>query len=142
MLQSKIGRNFLLCFLLLNGLLVAAFIYGAWQRPDFLSVFLPGKFGPAIAPDMNGNILMLAVILLVNALLFVTFGIGGTWHAMWAGLRVSPKRLRWLLHERVGLASDISGVVAAAIQEEEKAEIHYLDQARGLLATGIVLFAV
>lgn len=142
MLQSKIGRNFLVCFLALNVLIVAPFIYGALQRPDLLSAFFPGKFGPGLAPELTGNLLVLAVLLLLNALLFLTFGIGGTWHALWAGLRVSPRKMRWLLHERAGLANDIAGVVAAAIQEEEKAEIHYLDQARGLLATGIVLFAL
>ncbi|HWA92102.1 MAG TPA: hypothetical protein VG889_18835 [Rhizomicrobium sp.] len=142
MLQSKIGRNFLFCFLLLNAVLLVPFAYGVLQRPDILSMVLPGKFAPGLAPDLTGNLLVLSVVLLLNALLFVTFGIGGTWHAMWAGLRVSPRKMRWLLHERVGLAADISGVVAAAIQEEEKAEIHYLDQARGLLFTGIVLFAI
>lgn len=142
MLQSKIGRNFLVCFLALNVLIVAPFVYAALQRPDLLSAFLPGKFGPGLAPDLTGNLLVLAVLLLLNALLFLTFGIGGTWHTLWAGLRVSPRKMRWLLHERAGLASDIAGVVATAIQEEEKAEIHYLDQARGLLATGIFLFAL
>lgn len=142
MLQSKIGRNFILCFLLLNLLVTAPLVYAALQRPDLLTAWIPGKFGPGITADLTGNMLVLSVILLLNALLCLTFGIGGTWHALWAGLRVSPRKLRRFLHERTGLASDIAGVVAAAIQEEEKEEIVYLDRARGLLAVGIVLFAV
>jgi hypothetical protein len=142
MLQSKIGRNFFFCFLLLNLVLALPFVYLAWQRPDILSAFLPGQFGPGLTAEMTGNLLVLSVIVLLNALLLLTFGIGGTWHALWAGLRVSPRKLRRFLHERTGIANDIAGVVAAAIQEEEKEEIHYLDRARGLLFTGIVLFAV
>ncbi len=73
----------------------------------------------------------LALLLLGNAALFLIFGLGGTWHALWAGLRISPRKLRWLLHDRSGLASDISGVVAEAVQEEEKSELGYLGMARG-----------
>src|SRR6185312_4253041 len=98
--------------------------------------------GPGIAADLTGNMLVFAVVLLASALLCLTFGIGGAWHALWAGLRVSPRKLRRFLHERTGLASDIAGVVASAIQEEEKEEIVYLDRARGFLFVGIVLFAV
>lgn len=142
MLQSKIGRNFVLCFLLLNVLIVGPFVYALLQRPDLLSGVLPGKFGVGLAPDLTGNLLALAILLLLNALLLAIFGIGGTWHALWAGLRVSPRKIRWLLHDRAGLAGDIAGVVAAAVQEEEKAEIAYLDRARGFLFVGLVLFAV
>jgi len=142
MLQSKIGRNFVLCFLLLNILVIGPFVYALLQRPDLLSSVLPGKFAVGLTPELSGNLLALAILLLLNALLLVTFGIGGTWHALWAGLRVSPRKIRWLLHERVGLAGDIAGVVAVAIQEEEKEEIAYLDRARGFLAAGLVLFAV
>ncbi len=142
MLQSKIGRNFILCFLLLNLLVTAPLVYAALQRPDLLAPWIPGRFGPGLSMDLTGNMLLAAIVLLLNALLCLTFGIGGTWHALWAGLRVSPRKLRRFLHERTGLASDIAGVVAAAIQEEEKDEIVYLDRARGLLAVGIILFAV
>lgn len=142
MLQSKIGRNFLVCFLLLNVVVGALLLYGVLGQGELLSAILPGKFGAALAPELTGNLLALALLLLLNALLFVTFGIGGTWHALWAGLRVSPRKMRWLLHERARLAADIAGVVAVAIQEEEKAEIVYLDRARGLLAVGLVLFAL
>ncbi len=141
-LLGKIGRNFLVCFGFLNALLIAPFAYALWSQPALIASFLPGKFAPALSPDLTGNMLFLALLLLFNALLLMIFGIGGTWHALWAGLRVSPKKMRWLLHERAGLASDIAGVVASAIQEEEKAEIMYLDKARGFLAVGLVLFAL
>jgi hypothetical protein len=142
MLQSKIGRHFLVSLLILNALLIGPFVYLVMTRPDLLSAFLPGKFSPALSLDLTGNMLFFSLLLLVNALLLLAFGIGGTWHALWAGLRVSPRKMRWLLHERAGLASDIAGVVAVAVQEEEKAEIHYLDRARGFLAAGLLLFAV
>lgn len=138
MLQSKIGRNFLICFVLLNLAVGGFFAFAVLKRPDLLHA-LPGEFGPRLSPDLSGNMLFLALLLLANAALFVVFGLGGTWHAMWAGLRIRPSKLRWLLHERAGLASDISGVVAEAIQEEEKSELGYLGIARGLLTIGLIL---
>jgi hypothetical protein len=141
MLQSKIGRNFIICFLVLNALLIGPFVYALVKRPGLMSNVLPGTFGGGMSPNLSGNMLFVAILLLVNALLFLVFGIGGTWHAMWAGLRTSPRKMRWLLHERTGLASDISGIVAAAVREEEIAEIAYLGRARGLLFAGLILFA-
>lgn len=141
MLQSKIGRNFVIVFLLINILLIGGFVYAVLKRPDLLSSMLPGKFGPAPALDLSGNMLFLAILLLVNAALFVLFGITGTSHGLFAGLRISPRKMRWLLHERVGLANDISGIVAEAVQEEEKDEIWYLGMTRGLLLIGLILFA-
>jgi hypothetical protein len=137
-LQSKIGRNFLISFILLNLIVGGLFVFAVLKRPDLLHA-LPGEFGPNLSPDLSGNMLFLALLLLVNAALFMIFGLGGTWHAMWAGLRIRPSKLRWLLHERSGLASDISGVVAEAIQEEEKSELGYLGTARGLLTVGLLL---
>jgi uncharacterized membrane protein YgdD (TMEM256/DUF423 family) len=141
MLQSKIGRNFLICFVLLNVLLAGAFVYAVMKQPGLLSSVLPGQFGLTASPDLSGNMLFYALVLLVNAALFLLFGLGGTWHAMASGLRISPRKMRWLLHERVGLANDISGIVAAAVQEEEKSEIVYLGWARALLLIGLLLFA-
>jgi hypothetical protein len=142
MLRSRIGRNYIICFLVLNALLIGPFVYALLKRPGLMSSFLPGTFGGSMSPDLSGNMLFLALLLLVNALLALVFGIGGTWHGLWAGLRISPRKMRWLLHERAGLASDISGIVAAAVQEEEKAEIAYIGHARGLLFVGLVLFAL
>jgi hypothetical protein len=142
MLQSKIGRNFFICFVLLNLLLVGSFAFAVLKRPDLLSKVLSGTFGPTASPDLTGNMLFLAFLLTANAAVFLLFGVGGTWHALWGGLRVSPKRLRRFLHESSGLASDISGIVAEAVQEEEKRELAYLGTARSLLAIGLVLFVV
>jgi uncharacterized membrane protein YgdD (TMEM256/DUF423 family) len=141
MLQSKIGRNFLICFVLLNVLLAGAFVYAVMKQPGLLSSVLPGQFGLTASPDLSGNMLFYALVLLVNAALFLLFGLGGTWHAMASGLRISPRKMRWLLHDRVGLANDISGIVAEAVQEEEKSEIVYLGWARALLLIGLLLFA-
>jgi len=138
MLQSKIGRNFLILFVLLNVIVVGGFVFAVMKRPDLLHAF-PGQYGSAASPDLTGNMLFLALLLLMNAGLFLIFGLGGTWHALWAGLRISPRKLRWLLHDRSGLASDISGVVAEAVQEEEKSELGYLGTARGLLFVGLLL---
>ena len=142
MLQSKIGRNFLIFFLLMNILVVGFFAYAVMKQPHWLPSVLPGAFGPAASPDLSGNMFFLALLLLGNAALFLIFGLGGTWHALWAGLRISPRKLRWLLHDRSGLASDISGVVAEAVQEEEKSELGYLGTARGLLLIGLLLLIV
>ncbi len=140
MLQSKIARNFFIVFFLVNAALIGAFVYAILKRPDLISNMLPGKFGPALSADLSGNMLFYAILLLVNAALFLVFGLGGTSHGLFDGLRISPRKMRWLLHERVGLANDISGIVAEAVQEEEKAEIHYLSVARGLLFVGLLLF--
>lgn len=142
MLQSKIGRNFLIFFLLMNILVVGFFAYAVMKQPHWLPSVLPGAFGPAASPDLSGNMFFLALLLLGNAALFLIFGLGGTWHALWAGLRISPRKLRWLLHDRSGLASDISGVVAEAVQEEEKSELEYLGAARSLLLIGLLLLIV
>ncbi len=140
MLQSRIGRNFFIVFFLVNAVLIGGFVYAILKRPDLISNMLPGTFGPALSPDLSGNMLFYAILLLVNAALFLLFGLGGTSHGLFDGLRISPRKMRWLLHERVGLANDISGIVAEAVQEEEKAEIHYLGVSRGLLFTGLLLF--
>ncbi len=142
MLQSKIGRNFLICFALLNILLIGLFAYAVMKQPGLLPTFLPGRFGVTASPDLSGNTLFYALLLLVDSALFLIFGVGGTWHALWAGLRISPRKMRWFLHERAGLASDISGVVAVAVQEEEKEELEYLGHARFLLWVGLILFVV
>ena len=34
MLQSKIGRNFLICFVLLNVLLAGTFVYAVMKQPE------------------------------------------------------------------------------------------------------------
>ncbi len=142
MLQSKIGRNFLISFAVLNILLVGFFAYAVMKQPGLLPNFLPGKFGATASPDLSGNMLFYALLLLVDSALFLIFGVGGTWHALWAGLRISPRKMRWFLHERAGLANDISGVVATAVQEEEKDELEYLHHARQILLVGLVLFIV
>lgn len=141
MLQSKIGRNFVIVFLLINILLIGGFVYAILKRPDLLSNMLPGQFGPALSLDLSGNMLFLAILLLVNAAMFLLFGLTGVSHGLFAGLRISPRKMRWLLHERVGLANDISGIVAEAVQEEEKDEIWYLGMTRSLLLIGLILFA-
>jgi hypothetical protein len=141
MLQSKIGRNFFIVFFLINAALIGGFVYAILKRPDLLSSVLPGRFGAALSPDLSGNMLFLAILLLVDAALFLLFGLTGTSHGLFAGLRISPRKMRWLLHERVGLANDISGIVAEAVQEEEKDEIWYLGMTRGLLLIGLILFA-
>ena len=141
MLQSKIGRNFIIVFLLINILLIGGFVYAVMKRPDLLSNMLPGQFGPSASFDLSGNMLFLAILLLVNATLFLLFGLTGVLHGLFAGLRISPRKLRWLLHDRVGLANDISGVVAEAVQEEEKDEIWYLGVTRSLLLIGLLAFA-
>lgn len=142
MLQGKIGRNFLIFFLLMNILVVGFFAYAVMKQPHWLPRVLPGAFGPVAAPDLSGNMLFLALLLLGNAALFLIFGLGGTWLGLWAGLRIGPRKLRWLLHDRAGLASDISGVVAEAVQEEEMRELSYLGTARGLLLIGLLLLIV
>jgi hypothetical protein len=141
MLQSKIGRNFFIVFLLVNVVLIGGFVYAVLKRPDLLSAFLPGRFGSALSLDLAGNVLFLALLLLVDAALFLLFGITGVSHGLFAGLRISPRKMRWLLHERVGLANDISGIVAEAVQEEEKDEIWYLGMTRSLLLIGLLSFA-
>src|SRR6202012_1603419 len=142
MLQSKIGRNFLIVFFLINTVLIGGFVYAILKRPDLLSKMLPGQVGPAFSLDLSGNMLFLAILLLVNAAMLLLFGITGVSHGLFAGLRISPRKMRWLLHERVGLANDISGIVAEAVQEEEKDELWYLGLTRGLLLTGLILFTV
>lgn len=142
MLQSKIGRNFLIVFFLTNIVLIGGFIYALLKRPDLLSKILPGQFAPTVSLDLSGNMLALSILLLADALVIVLFGLTGTSHGLFAGLRISPRKMRWLLHERVGLANDISGIVAEAVQEEEKDEIWYLGLTRSLLLTGLILFAV
>ncbi|HVU21687.1 MAG TPA: hypothetical protein VHE09_13230 [Rhizomicrobium sp.] len=141
MLQSRIGRNFLIFFFLVNVMLIGGFLYAVLKQPDLLSRALPGQFGPTLSLDLSGNMLFLAILLLVNAAAFLLFGLTGVSHGLFAGLRISPRKLRWLLHERVGLANDISGIVAEAVQEEEKDEIWYLGVTRSLLITGLILFA-
>jgi hypothetical protein len=141
MLQSKIGRNFIIVLLLINILLIGGFVYAVLKWPDLLSNVLPGRFGPALSLDLSGNMLFLAILLLANAAMFLLFGLTGVLHGLFAGLRISPRKMRWLLHERVGLANDISGVVAEAVQEEEKDEIWYLVMTRTLLLIGLLAFA-
>ena len=64
MLQSKIGRNFLICFLLLNILVVGFFVYAVMKQPHWLPSALPGEFGPAVSPDLSGNMFFLALLFL------------------------------------------------------------------------------
>ena len=54
MLQSKIGRNFLIFFVLLNLIAIGGFVFAVMKRPDLLHTF-PGTYGPALSPDLSGK---------------------------------------------------------------------------------------
>ncbi|HEX2594143.1 MAG TPA: hypothetical protein VHL34_21760 [Rhizomicrobium sp.] len=142
LLQGKILRNLFIGMVLLNALLIGGFFYLSAKQPSLPSALFPGKFGPGIDLQYTGNMVVLALLLLINALAITIVGFKDCLHAMWAGMRLSPKMMRNFLHEKAGLASDISGVVAAAVQEEEKLELSYIDRASWVLRVGLILFTI
>ncbi len=142
LLQGKIVRNLLIGMTLLNLLLVGVFFYASAKLPWLMGYLFPGKFGPGLSADFTGNFVVLSLLLLVNAIAITLVGFKDTLHAMWAGMRLSPKTMRKFLNEKAGLAADISGVVAAAVQEEEKLELSYIDRAGWVLRVGLILLAL
>lgn len=142
LLQGKILRNLFIGVVLLNAVLIGLFFYLSAKQPWLPSALFPGKFGPGIALEYTGNLVVLSLLLLINALAITIVGFKDCLHAMWAGMRLSPKVMRRFLNEKAGLAPDISGVVAAAVQEEEKLELTYIDRAGWVLRVGLVLFAL
>jgi hypothetical protein len=115
LLQGKIVRNLLIGMTLLNVLLIGFFFYASAKWPWLLGDLFPGKFGPGLSPEFTGNYVVLSLLLLINAIVITLVGFKDTLHAMWAGMRLSPKTMRRFLNEKAGLAADISGVVAAAV---------------------------
>jgi hypothetical protein len=142
LLQGKILRNLFIGMVLMNAVIIGLAFYLASQHPWLPSALFPGKFGTGVSLELTGNNVVLALLLVINALAVTVVGFKDCLHAMWAGMRFSPKTMRKFLNEKAGLASDISGVVAAAVQEEEKLELSYIDRASWVLRIGLILFGL
>ena len=142
MLNDRILRNLLLTVLIANIVLIGLFVAGEIYRPAMVAVLLPGKAGLAFAPGLTGDWLFAAALVLINAALFLGFGLAGTVHAIRHGLHVSPLRMRALFETRAGFAAAAAETVAIAIQDEQKRELPYVRKAGWILFFGLLLFAV
>jgi hypothetical protein len=131
--------RFLSAVLLLDIVLIGLVFVSGPKAYAFLSGFLPGTFGPGMGPGMTGNHFLGALILLLDALLFLSGGFIALVNAARNTLMIGSNGVWRLLRGIAGLSREDVAAASFAVAEEQKAEIHIVRIGRDLVWIGAVL---
>lgn len=132
--------NLLIGVILINLVLIGLFVFTIAGQLEGLSAILPGTFG--VGGDFWGNYVFLSLVLLVNALLFVSAAVAVLVPAMVDGVTVDPGRIVRLLTGRAAVSQETADAVAAAIYEDQDAAFGQVRAARHMFRFGVLLFVV
>jgi len=131
--------RFLSVVLLLDVALIALVAFTGAKSAAILSGVLPGKFGPGMGPLMTGNHLLGALIVNLDALLFLAAGFAVLLNASRRALMIGAGGIARLLAGTAGLSREDIAATSFAVAEEQKSEIHVVHTGRNLVWIGAVL---
>jgi hypothetical protein len=131
----------LLVVILINTILITLFVIDITSGSQWLSQFLPGRFGVGDESGW-GNYVFLSLLLLINAVLVLGAGLGLIIPTLLDRLAISPTRLKGILTNRAGVSGAACEAVVSAVREEQEDERQHLLASRWVFRIGVLFFVL